>query len=77
LYDVEEQFCKVTFKLRGEIVSEGKTGDVEIPENEYEKDEECKKRCDVVHCLQHDEQLVAKRRQKANQLQYTQQTECP
>jgi len=48
-----------------------------VPENEYEKNEKREERGDVVHRLQHDEQLVAQRRQKANQLQYAQQTERP
>jgi len=47
------------------------------PEDEDEKNEEREERRNVVHRLQHDEQLVAKCRQKANQLQYPQQTKRP
>lgn len=48
-----------------------------VPENEYEKNEQGEEGGDVVHRLEHDEQLVAKCRQKADQLQDAQQTERP
>ena len=48
-----------------------------IPEDENEKDEQGEEGSDVVHGLEHDEQLVAQRRQEAHQLEYAQQTERP
>lgn len=48
-----------------------------IPKDEDEKDEESKERGDIVHRAQHDEELIAKRRQEPHYLQYPQETECP
>jgi len=47
------------------------------PEDEDEEAEKREERGDVVHRSQHDEQLMAQRRQEPNQLQYPQQPERP
>ena len=46
------------------------------PEYEDEEDEEGEEGGDVVHGLEHDEQLVAQGRHEAHQLEDTQQAEC-
>ena len=46
------------------------------PEDEDEEDEKRKERGNVVHGAQHDDELVAKSRQEADQLEYAQQAEC-
>ena len=47
------------------------------PEDEDEEDEECEEGGDVVHRAQHDDQLIAQRRQEPHDLEDAQQTERP
>jgi len=49
---------------------------VEKPENEDEEAEQSEECGDVVHCVKHNDQLVTQRRQKSNQLEYSQQPKC-
>jgi len=44
----------------------------EKPEDEDEETEQSEEGSDIVHCVQHHDQLVTQRRQKSNQFEYPQ-----